>query len=159
MKKKLRTVMAIQADDEKCEEDDENISETIDIHDEFDDESDNDELDDVHNRLLAAIDKFSYQTTDISSEEQITGKTKNSTQNQPENVYAANSSVNVSMNALLEALDGSQSIDAVKKKLSSFEKSLNIPTFIEKTTSQRVERSLIYSSTTNEVNKWQDIVV
>jgi U3 small nucleolar RNA-associated protein 14 len=169
MKRKLGTKKAVMVEEEKYESDDDEESadqmdqaSDDDISDQeeaadFDEESDDGEIDDVHSRLLAAIDKFSSQPNE-SSEEHTDSSTKKLAQNRPESVFASTSNMNVSMNALLQALDGSQGISAVKKKLSDFEKSLNIPTFVEKTTSQRAERSLTYIATANEQNKWQDIV-
>lgn len=124
------------------------------------DDDHDDDLDDIHDRLLSAINKFSKQnengdnigtTSSFKSFQNIPENSTNSTQGQ----------ATASMDALLGALDEVNDMNGltnVKRKLKEFEASLAVPKFVDKTLSQKTERSLVYKQTAEDMSKWQDIV-
>lgn len=121
-------------------------------------EEDDDELEETHQRLLKAIDHFA-STGDETAPTKSSGT---DIQQLPESAYLSTQSDanTVSMNALLSALDGSnsQGLSAVKKTLSELEKNIVAPKFVEKVVSDRTERKIAYEGTTKEMDKWQDHV-
>ncbi len=119
------------------------------------DESDGDELDDIHSRLLSSIDKFSK-----ASESSDVKRKKHANQSSHESEYSSLlDGTQVSMNALLGALDDSRDLTTIKKRLSELEKGLAAPSYVEKVTSDRLERHQAYEGTRSDMNKWQDTVV
>jgi U3 small nucleolar RNA-associated protein 14 len=138
-----------------------------------DDESEDDaELEKVHTRLLSAIDKFA-QTPETTQAEIASSKISNQ-QHAPESVFSsvadqsiAGGGSTVSMDALLGALgDGSSTVttanlSAVKKTLTELEQGLSkaVPSYVDKVTTKRIERTLAYDETSKDMGKWQETVV
>lgn len=119
------------------------------------DEGDED-LDDVHNRLLSAIDRFSKPQE--SSEKAQAGKRHNH-QNSAESAYSSLiDNGDVSMNALLGALDDTRGLSVVKKHLADLEKGLAAPVHVEKVVADRMERSQVYTGAQDDMNKWHATV-
>lgn len=63
------------------------------------------------------------------------------------------------MNALLGALDDSKDIGTIKQRLADLERGLAAPAYVEKVTSDRLERHVVYDSARSDMGKWQDTVV
>lgn len=124
-------------------------------NDEIDDEEEDieleqdDEIEEVHDRLLAAIDQFAKQPVSTNS------KSKKSKPNETAQNEAENS---LSLDALIGALSDSKDLRTVKKNLDDFEKSFSAPKNVEKVVSQRVERTLQYGSVQKDMGKWQETV-
>lgn len=120
-------------------------------------EEDEDELEDVHSRLLDAIDRFAKPQASSSSSS--AGRKVNN-QNVKESVYSSVlDNGDVSMNALLGALDDTRGLGVIKKHLSDLEKGLAAPVHVEKVVADRMERTQIYAGTKEDMNKWQSTVV
>ncbi len=123
--------------------------------DHSDSTDDEDDLDDIHNRLLNSIEKFSK--TEENSEVK---RKKFSNQMTQESSYSSMlDGTQVSMNALLGALDNTRDLSTIKKRLTELEKGLAAPSYVEKVTSDRMERHQAYEGTKQDMNKWQDTVV
>lgn len=120
------------------------------------DDDDEDELDEVHNRLLSSIER--YAKTAEPSKSHSGGKQSNQTA-QESKYSSALDGAHVSMNALLGALDDSKDIATIKKRLLELERGLAAPSYVEKVTSDRMERHVAYDSTRGDMNKWQESVV
>lgn len=113
-----------------------------------------DEAENIHHRLVQAIERFS------KSEEPIT---KRGVKSGASTKFSAESSTfhgteEVSLDALLNALDSTKGISTVKKTLADLEKLVGIPTHVEKVVSDRMERDLTYSKNKGEMSKWDSIV-
>jgi U3 small nucleolar RNA-associated protein 14 len=122
-----------------------------------DDDEDQD-LEEVHSRLLNAIDRFAKPQTG-SSTTPSSGKRHNN-QNTAESAFsAAADSGDVSMSALLGALDNTRGLSVVKKHLADLEKGLAAPVHVEKVVADRMERSQVYAGSKEEMNRWQGTVV
>lgn len=147
------------SDDDEDEEDDE---------DEDEDEGSNsdngsgseeeDDIDEVHSRLLDAIDRFSKPQSGSSGD--ASSKKRSSNQNAAESAYSSVlNNGDVSMNALLGALDDTRGLGVVKKHLADLEKGLAAPVHVEKVVADRMERTQVYAGSKEEMNKWQGTVV
>ncbi len=123
--------------------------------DDDDDNDEDDDLEDIHSRLLSSIDKFAKSTDQMSVKRQ-----KHANQSAQESAFSSMlDGTHVSMNALLGALDDTRDLTTIKKRLSELEKGLSAPTYVEKVTSDRIERQQAYEGTRTDMNKWQDTVV
>ena len=137
-------------DDDDEEEEEEDEEEDVDDDDDVDDEA--------HHRLMKAIDEFARPEDGISQ-----SKKKNianrASQAAAESIYAqAGNQEAVSMDDLLGALGNSKSLNNVKKQLKDVGETSFVPAYVEKVTSERVERSLTYENTALDMTKWQEIV-
>lgn len=122
-----------------------------------DSDEDEDEIEDVHARLLDAIDRFAKPQASFSS---TRSSHKVNNQNVKESVYSSVlDNGDVSMNALLGALDDTRGLGVIKKHLSDLEKGLAAPVHVEKVVADRMERTQIYAGTKDDMNKWQTTVV
>jgi U3 small nucleolar RNA-associated protein 14 len=136
--------------------------------DDDDDDGDDDDLENVHERLLSAIEKFANdKDNNKTKNDKNKGKTlSNSNQSAPESAYSSSYNEAVSMDALLSALDESQSLKSIKHKLTELEKSMNktstkdlsVPIYVNKVVSDRIERKVSYDKNKDEMNKWTNIV-
>ena len=131
--------------------------------DEESDVEDEEELENVHSRLLDAIDRFAKPS---SSSQSAATHHKILNQGATESVYSSvlnnnnnKSSGDVSLNALLGALDDTRGLGVVKKHLADLEKGLAAPVHLEKVTADRMERSHIYAAQQEDMQKWQGTVV
>ena len=154
-------------DQDSDDEDDEDDEEDEDEEDDENSNSDNssasdasdDDIDEVHTRLLDAIDRFSKPQSSSSSAE-ASSKKRNSNQNASESAYSSVlNNGDVSMNALLGALDDTRGLGVVKKHLADLEKGLAAPVHVEKVAADRMERTHVYTGSKEEMNKWQGTVV
>lgn len=125
-----------------------------------DDESDNDsdpgeeELNDIGNRLLSAIDKFSAANNNVGA------RGNSSSQQLKESSFGMQLDDGaVSMNALLDALSNTKGISAVRKSLTDLEKTMEAPKHVNKVVSERIERSLTYKANAEDMSKWQEQVL
>lgn len=136
----------ITSESSQCEDDDEGSYES-------DQSEDEDEIEKTHDRLLNVIHKFS-QSAELPIE-------KNNFQQQFSSDSMGSSVVNggVSLDALLEALDDTKGLSAVKKSLDDLEKNISLPMYVEKVVSERAERTLTYAGTKKDMDKWQDTVI
>ena len=120
--------------------------------------SDNDlDAEQMHERLLNAIDKFANSDDISGSRKPIKGDFQQANESAVYNINNNSSSHSrVSMDALLSALDDG-STSAVKKTLYELEKGLstNVPKYVDKVVSQRAERQITYSSNKEDMGKWQ----
>lgn len=120
------------------------------------DDSDEDDYDEIHSRLLNAIDKFAKPS---SSDSNSLHQHSLSTQNAIESNYSSVlNNGDVSMNALLSALEESRGVSVLKKHLTDLENDLAAPKHIEKVVSDRLERQHTYNNTKEDMNKWQQTV-
>jgi U3 small nucleolar RNA-associated protein 14 len=116
---------------------------------------DEDDLDDIHNRLLDSIEKFSKTEENLEVK-----RKKHLNQMTQESSYSSMlDGTQVSMDALLGALDNTRDLNTIKKRLTELEKGLAAPSYVEKVTSDRMERHQAYEGTKQDMNKWQDTVV
>ena len=122
-----------------------------------DDKDDNDEEEEeAHNRLINAIDKFSK----TQEGETRSKRKKISNQSAQESVFSTIADDEaVSMDALLGALGEVKGLNIVKKQLIDLEKGTSIPSYVEKVVAERLERSLAYDGTSEEMGKWQETVI
>ena len=156
-----------EVDDDDGEEDDDDDEdddgeEEDDEGDDYDeDDEDEDDYDEVHNRLLDAIDKFAHPTS--SGQGVVTSKSARSISSNQSAAESEFSSVlntgDVSMTALLGALDGAKGVGVLKKHLADLELNLAAPMHIEKVVSDRLERGQVYDQTRTDMHKWQNLVV
>jgi U3 small nucleolar RNA-associated protein 14 len=109
------------------------------MEDEFDG---NDEV--AHDQLLQSIEEFTKTSSHKS-------KSKNGKSN-----ILLNQKESISLDSLIGALDGNKDLLFVKKTLDNLGQST--PKSIEKTVSQKIERSLQYESSRQDMGKWQDTV-
>ena len=149
------------SDGEDDEMDDEDDDQDEDDEDEDDDEEEDedDELDHVHSRLISAISKFSKSSTaDEGSNSQHAKKV--ASQGAAESSFSSLlDNGEVSMNALLGALDdSSRGLGVVKKHLAELERGLSAPKHLEKVTSERMERTQTYEGSRADMGKWQETV-
>eukprot|EP01032_Pedospumella_encystans_P020791 gene20791-23615_t len=150
-------------DDDDDEEDDEEEDEEDDDNEDGSDdasgsEGSDDDIDEVHTRLLDAIDRFSKPQSSSSAE--ASSKKRSSNQNAAESAYSSVlNNGDVSMNALLGALDDTRGLGVVKKHLADLEKGLAAPVHVEKVVADRMERTQVYAGSKEEMNKWQGTVV
>lgn len=115
-----------------------------------------DDSEDGHEGLLSAIDKFT-KTPDGSKDRQFVSK---QAQFAPENQFSSTDPSKVSISTLLGALSSdSRGLSAVKTKLADLEKSSIAPKAVDKVITERVERSVAYSASKADMNKWQSTVV
>lgn len=115
------------------------------------------ELEDISERLMSAIDKFSTSTTKESKDVRNAAKIS---QRAPESSYAVElDNEAVTMNALLDALSNTKGIQAVKKSLADLEKSIGAPKYVEKVISERAERKITYKDTSKDMDKWKETVL
>eukprot|EP00605_Chrysophyceae_sp_TOSAG23-4_P000545 GSChrysophyteH1.ASY1.ANO1.614.1 assembled CDS len=127
--------------------------------DENSDEED-DDLDGVHARLLSAIDRFAAEGSGPAQK----AKKELSLQHVPENQHSSvaegwsGNNASVTMDALLNALDGEKNLGVVKAKLNDLEKNLAAPVYVEKVTADRAERVFAYDGSQADMGKWQDSV-
>ena len=144
--------------EEEGDEDDDGEEEDDDY-----DEEDEDDYDEVHNRLLDAIDKFAHPTASSSAQGDTSkpGRSVNSSnQSAAESEFSSVLNTgDVSMTALLGALDGAKGVGVLKKHLADLELNLAAPMHIEKVVSDRLERSQVYDQTRSDMHKWQNLVV
>ena len=129
-------------------EDEENGDESI---TESESESEND--DEGHRNLLNAINKF----TNSSSKSATRTNSSLLKQNATENTFASDGK-NISMDMLLGSLDGTKGFSSVKKRVDEFDSNKITPKFIEKTTSNRLERSIVYNKNAEDMSKWSELV-
>ena len=120
------------------EEEDEEI--TSEEYEEGYDDEDEDEAEEIHDRLLAAIDNFSNHASNKSSS-------------------SSNGDNTLSLDTLVNALTDSKDVKIVKKNLEDLEKAFSAPKNIDKLTSNNLERSLNYKNVKQDMTKWQDLVV
>jgi len=150
-------------DDLEEEEGDEDDDGEEEDEDDEDDEEDEDDYDEVHNRLLDAIDKFAHPTASSSAQGDTSkpGRSVNSSnQSAAESEFSSVLNTgDVSMTALLGALDGAKGVGVLKKHLADLELNLAAPMHIEKVVSDRLERSQVYDQTRSDMHKWQNLVV
>lgn len=123
-----------------------------------DSESEEEDLEEFHDRLLSAIDRYSKSSISVGNKNQ--NSSHNTNQRAQESIFSTTGESDaISLDALLGALDDSRSLTAVKKSLVELEQSISAPTYVEKVVSERVERSLTYVGTKKDMDKWQDTVV
>ena len=124
------------------EEDEEITSEEYEEYEEegYDDDEDEDEAEEIHDRLLAAIDNFSNHASNKSSSSNVGDNS-------------------LSLDTLVNALTDSKDVKIVKKNLEDLEKAFSAPKNIDKLTSNKLERSLNYKNVKQDMTKWQDLVV
>ena len=147
----------INLEEESDEDDDEDQSDSDESNDD-DEEKDDDEEEEeeAHNRLINAIDKFS------KSRETESGSKRKKISNQlaQESVFSTIADDEaVSMDALLGALGEVKGLNIVKKQLIDLEKGTSVPSYVEKVVAERLERSLAYDGTSEEMGKWQETVI
>lgn len=149
-------------EEEGDDDEDDDGEEEGDEDDDYDEE-DEDDYDEVHNRLLDAIDKFAHPTASSSAQGETSkpGRSVNSSnQSAAESEFSSVLNTgDVSMTALLRALDGAKGVGVLKKHLADLELNLAAPMHIEKVVSDRLERSQVYDQTRSDMHKWQNLVV
>jgi U3 small nucleolar RNA-associated protein 14 len=129
------------------------------VEEEYEEEEDDDD-DDQHDGLLDAVNKFS--STD---EKESKRKPKNKALKAFEQSFADSpfSSLTgagaLSMDMLLNPLQSSKGFNAVRSKLTDLSTKTKVPSFVEKTVSERIERGLVYKETSADMDKWKDVVV
>jgi U3 small nucleolar RNA-associated protein 14 len=155
----------LEDEEEEEESDDEDDEEDDDEDDEEDEEEeeggsgeseseDEEELEKVHSRLLDAIDRFAKP----ADAKEKTEKAPNQTA--PESAYSSMlDNGEVSMTALLGALDDTRGLGVVKKHLADLERGLAAPVHVEKVLAERIERKQTYAGNKEDMNKWQSTVV
>ena len=140
--------------------------------DDDNDEEDDDDGDVNHDGLLSAIDRFS--NTGKSSAPARSRRDKIMSQGVAESEFSTLTSADtqVSLDALLAALEDNTTatktrkknlsqpgLDLMKSRLTELHKTPDAPKQVNKVEQSRVERSLTYEKSNNEVStKWQDIV-
>jgi U3 small nucleolar RNA-associated protein 14 len=146
-----------EEDDDEDEEDDEEEEDGTGSESGSDVEDEDEDLDEVHSRLLSAIDRFALPQSSSSSKEGDGRRYNN--QNSAESAFSsALDSGDVSMNALLGALDDTRGLSVVKKHLADLEKGLAAPVHVEKVVADRMERSQVYDGSKTEMKKWHATV-
>ena len=149
-------------DEEEDEDEDEDNSEDDDVPNEIENDDDDDVQDssdddeEAHNRLINAIDNFSK----VKESESGSKRKKISNQSAKESVFSSVADDEaVSMDALLGALGEVKGLNIVKKQLIDLEKGTSVPSYVEKVVAERIERSLAYDGTSQEMGKWQETVI
>ena len=140
-----------------------------DVYEDEEDEDHDDESaysqDDEENgydNMIAAIDSFTKtKNTDVAPNQksvrfsnQYDLPTNLSSNSQP-----GMNMGEVSMDTLLGALRKTKGHSQLKRKLEELDTTHQTPVYIEKTTANRIERTLTYDNSKKDMGKWQDFVV
>lgn len=65
----------------------------------------------------------------------------------------------VTLHALMDAIDDTRGISAVKAQLTSLDTSKGAPMYVDKVTAERIERTAAYAGRSADMEKWQDTVL
>ena len=106
---------------------------------------------------MNAINKFAQADNDTTGSKKRAAA-KASQRGQESMFSSAADDGAVSMDALLNALGDAKGLNVVKKQLSELAKATSVPTFVEKTISDRAARTLAYEESATDMTKWQETV-
>ncbi len=126
--------------------------------DEGEEDDEDGDLDAVHDRLISAIDQFATKRSDRVDKGKKISKLQQIGENQFSSAAESWGSDELTMDALLGALDGEQSLSVVKQRLGDLEKGMGAPVYVEKVHADRAERIVAYENSSKDMEKWKDTV-
>ena len=162
--KKSSDLSSTYHDSNQHEEGEDAYEDEEDEEDEDCDDESNSQYDEEngYNNMIAAIDSFTKtNNTEVASNQksvrfsnQYDLPTNLSSNSQP-----GMNMGEVSMDTLLGALRKTKGHSQLKRKLEELDNTHQTPVYIEKTTANRIERTLTYDNSKKDMGKWQDFVV
>jgi U3 small nucleolar RNA-associated protein 14 len=101
--------------------------------------------------MLEAIEKFS------KSDGKKQSKNRVSNQGAVESAFSSVAdSGSISLSALLQPLSKSKEVSALKQQLDDLEASTKVPKYVEKVVAERIERSVTYDNSKEDMAKWKE---
>lgn len=126
-------------------------------YEEQSDEGDKEDDDDVgskdrHQRMIDAIEKFSKTDSKKVSKSYVSGN-----QGGVESAFSSVADTGtISLSTLLQPLAKSKDVSLLKQQLDDLESSTKVPKYVEKTVAQRIERSVTYDNSKEDMSKWHE---